>query len=164
MMRRSPLLYLERMDKAMKQLVKLLVIPTLILLWAFSYLYEVRDTSTRNLLLVRPLVLLIAATYLFIAAREYQKMKKGLHSGSNNEVFITGKEVKIVALMAVYLLLVMYLGFIPTSLVMMAVMLYVLDMRKMQTVLGFSVISTAVLYYAFKIILMIPLPEGLLGI
>lgn len=164
MMHRSPLLYLERMETAMKQLLKLLVIPTLILLWAFSYMYEVRGTSTRNLLLITPLVLLIGGTYLFIAVREYHRMKKGFHSASNIEVLITSKEVKIILLMAVYLLLVMYLGFIPTSFAMMAVMLYVLDMRKMRTVLGFSVISTALLYYAFKIILMIPLPEGLLGI
>ena len=69
----------------------------------------------------------------------------------------------IIGMTALYVWIIQYLGFVVTSIFFMAAMLYILNVRKLWVVCCFSVASSAILYIAFKVVLMVPLPGGILG-
>lgn len=54
-------------------------------------------------------------------------------------------------------------GFCAYEHLFMGAMLYILNVRKFLVIVCFSVVSSAVLYLAFKVVLMVPLPGGILG-
>ncbi len=152
-----------------------LFVPTLILLWAFAYWIDILGVSARNKLLVTPVCILIVLFYCyftFVELRSYRKERAGAPKkeggagcGSETAFLLTlpKKEIAILFIVAVYLLVVPYLGFGATSFLFMFAMLYLLGVRKWGLMTAFSVISTAVLFVAFKIVLMVPLPGGILG-
>lgn len=141
--------------------LKRMIIPTMILLWSLMYVIETRSHSHRDVLLVRPLFILIGITYLIIFLKEFFCKKNVC---SNDVAFISAKEIKILILMITYIFAIKYLGFILTSFLSMLVMLYILDVKKISSLVIFSFLSTAVLYFAFEVILMVPLPSGIWGL
>lgn len=142
--------------------IKKMTIPTVVLLWSIMYVVETSSNSNRDVLLIRPLAILIAITYLIIFFKEYIHSK--IRDSSENMPFISTKEIKILLLMIIYIFVIKYLGFVLTSFLSMLAMLYILDVRKIRHLLIFSSVSTVILYIAFKVILMVPLPSGLLGL
>lgn len=141
---------------------KKMTIPTIVLLWSIMYVVETSAYSNRDVLLIRPLFVLIAITYLIILFKEY--IQSRIKDSRENVAFISAKEMKILLLMITYIFVIKYLGFVLTSFLSMLAMLYILEVRKIQHLLIFSSVSTVVLYIAFKVVLMVPLPSGLLGI
>lgn len=141
---------------------KKMIIPSAILLWSLMYIVETRGHSARDVLLIRPVVLLLGITYLIILYNEC--FLKKINNSVDNITYISSKEIKILLLMIFYILVIQYLGFVITSFISMLAMLYVLEVKKIQHLLIFSSVSTLVLYVAFKVILMVPLPSGLFGL
>lgn len=144
----------------MLALLKRMIIPTMILFWSAMYVIETRLHSNRDVLLIRPLFLIILVTYLIIFFKEFMHRKD---KTDTKLVFVSNKEMKILILMISYIFIVKYLGFILTSFLSMLAMLYVLEVRRVSKLLAFSVVSTLILYVAFKVILMVPLPSGIFG-
>ncbi len=141
---------------------KKMIIPSAILLWSLMYILETRGHSARDVLLIRPVVLLLGTTYLIILYKEYFFKKND--NSEDKTAYISSKEIKILLLMIFYILIIQYLGFVITSFISMLAMLYVLEVKKIQHLLMFSSVSTLILYVAFKVVLMVPLPSGLFGL
>lgn len=149
-----------------------LFVPTLVVLWSLAYWAEIADIGARDKLLIRPVCILLCLIYCYLLWIEYKSYRlestsgdsaSGIRDKKNFWQILPKKEITIIALLATYLLIVPWLGFVVTSFIFMICMLYLLDVRKIHVIVGFSVISTGVLYLAFKVILMIPLPGGIFG-
>lgn len=149
-----------------------LFVPTMVLILSIAYYIESWNVDTINKLLIKPTCFLIIVIYLFFVYKEFHKHKKlATQQGEQNAQAASNavscqvqyKSVFIIGMTAIYVLVVQYLGFILTSVIFMGTMLYVLNVRKKWIVISFSVASTVILYFAFKTILMVPLPSGILG-
>lgn len=151
-----------------------LFVPTLVVIWSFMYWMSVYHVSSHNKLLIRPICILMFTVYLYFVFSEYVAYQREIKSHAADVIDasdcakgeskkIPVKEIVIIALVAVYLLIVPYLGFVLTSFAFMGCMLYILDVRAWRVIIAFSSICTGVLYLAFKVILMVPLPGGFMG-
>lgn len=152
-----------------------LFVPTLILVWALAYWLDILDVSAHDKLLITPVSILIFVLYCYFAFVEFSSYRKeraialqteGETTGEYENTFwikLPRREIAIIFMLAIYLLVVQYLGFGATSFLFMFGMLYLLGVRRLGIMFGFSIISTAVLYFAFKVVLMVPLPGGILG-
>lgn len=65
--------------------------------------------------------------------------------------------------MTVYVIVVPYFGFIITTVVLMAVLLLIMQVKKSMSYILLPLVVTGILYAVFKIGLRIPLPVGFLG-
>ena len=67
-----------------------------------------------------------------------------------------------ILLMMIYYLLLVFLGFIIGTVILIPLMLYLLEYRRPINVLLITVVGTMLLFVAFKVLLGVPLPTGLL--
>ena len=67
-----------------------------------------------------------------------------------------------ILLMVIYYLLLVFLGFIIGTVILIPLMLYLLEYRRPINVLLITVVGTMLLFVAFKVLLGVPLPTGLL--
>lgn len=78
-----------------------------------------------------------------------------------NKTKIPWKESIILCMVVLYIWIIQYLGFLPTTILFMTSMLYILDVRGFWVIGCFSITSATVLYVAFKVVLLLPLPDGI---
>ena len=147
-----------------------LFVPSVVLVLSVAYYMESLDVAPIDKILIKPVCLLILAFYLYFVIVEIFHYKtgkfaksKGVAAFSDTQKPLPIKEVVILCMTALYVWVIQYLGFVLTSILFMGSMLYILNVRKTWIIVGFSVVSSAVLYLAFKIILMVPLPSGIFG-
>lgn len=70
--------------------------------------------------------------------------------------------VAVLAAIGVYLLVAGVLGFIPTMAALLWLLMIVLGARVLPA-LGAAILATLVVYYLFRVVLLVPLPQGSLG-
>ena len=155
------------------KLLSPLFVPTMVVAFLIAYYIESWEVTSNNKLLIKPICFLIVLLYIYFIYQEYTKQKLEIKQEKSSNVertaisshqIMLSKSVIIVVMTGIYVLLIQYLGFIITSIMFMGGMLYTLNVKNKWIIAIYSVLSTIILYFAFKIILMVPLPTGILSI
>ena len=77
---------------------------------------------------------------------------------------VTSKLVGIIALSALYVVVVNFLGYVITTLIYLPATMKYLGITNKKVIVLVSVISVVVIYLCFVILLDVPIPTGILGI
>ncbi len=153
----------------MGSLIKRLAIPAIVLLWSATYFIEVVGYSKKNQYLIKPVfivMVILFAVNTFTDIREWKREReenKGALQISQEEKQVLIRSFFVVASMAVYVVIMPHLGFIITTVALLAVLLLIMQVRKPLPYILLPLIVTGILYAVFKIGLHIPLPAGFLG-
>lgn len=156
-----------------------LVVPLLIVSYATYYYLEVAALSGKqvNLLLVGPvyyLILLSAVLYVFLTVRNaYRTLasqgtrstrtsehRNATEPDAPDETILNGKFIVFAISTLVYVLLFEPLGFVTSSFLYLAILMYLLGMKSMRVVLLVPALVVAVLYVSMVILMRFPLPSG----
>ena len=121
------------------------------------------------MLTIRAVAILMLVSLAFIIKKDVV-----IHKSDNNlpevkEFFLPTREhyIKFLGfalLSFLYIFAFIYAGFIISTLAFPVVAMYFLGVRKVRTLILVPVLSTATIYIIFKMILMVSLPTGVLGI
>lgn len=153
----------------MGSLIKRLAIPAIVLLWSATYFIEVVGYSKKNQYLIKPVfivMVILFAVNTFTDIREWKREReenKGALQISQEEKQVLIRSFFVVASMAVYVVIMPHLGFIITTVALLAVLLLIMQVSKPLPYILLPLIVTGILYAVFKIGLHIPLPAGFLG-
>lgn len=153
----------------MGSLIKRLAIPAIVLLWSATYFIEVVGYSKKNQYLIKPVfivMVILFAVNTFTDIREWKREReenKGELQISQEEKQVLIRSFFVVASMAVYVVIMPHLGFIITTVALLAVLLLIMQVSKPLPYILLPLIVTGILYAVFKIGLHIPLPAGFLG-
>lgn len=164
----------------MSALIKRLALPAMVLIWSASYFIEVSGYSKKNQYLIKPVFIVMVLLFIvntITDVREWkkeQREKKELYqetAGRSPDMTGPTAEEKqtllrsffVVLSMAVYIVVMPYLGFVISTIVLVVFLLALMQVRKPIPMILLPVLLTGVLYAAFKIGLHIPLPAGFLG-
>jgi cell division protein FtsW (lipid II flippase) len=148
----------------MASLMQKLAIPTIAMVWATFYLFEVMKLSAKNRYLIMPTFFIMLALYIFNSYRDIRKWKK---EKAQSEKFEIPEEMRtlmiLVALTVGYLIIMPHAGFGFSTVAYIAVLLFALNMRGKFALFFFPIVFTAFVYAAFRIFLRVPLPAGYFG-
>lgn len=164
----------------MSALIKRLALPAMVLIWSASYFIEVSGYSKKNQYLIKPVFIVMVLLFIvntITDVREWkkeQREKKELYqetAGRSPDMTGPTAEEKqtllrsffVVLSMAVYIVVMPYLGFVISTIVLVVFLLALMQVRKPIPMILLPVLLTGVLYAAFKMGLHIPLPAGFLG-
>lgn len=159
----------------MKNFLKKMIIPTIIMGWATVFLLEVLQYPAKNYILIRPVYFVMLAFYLVNAVLDFLSCRKEekvyIPSGNNDTttkerivvVSMKSDKIKIPLVFAVFLLsalLLNILGFFIVLPLFLFTILRISGVTNWITLVLFSIIITIVLYLIFQVGLSIPLPHG----
>jgi len=153
----------------MASLLQKIMIPTIVMIWATFYLFEVMQLHIRNQHLIRPAYFILLALYIFNTYGDVRKWKKeqAKSVGQTGEGFKIPAEMKTLAIIAIitvgYLVIMPLTGFTFSTIAYLAVLLLALNVRKMLTLIFFPLALTIFVYVVFRIFLRLPLPGGFVG-
>lgn len=150
----------------MYKIIASLFVPSMVLILSIAYYMESLNVDHIDKLLIKPTCMLIVLFYIYFVYVECRRLRKDKDQSEKlrrTNTKMPYKELAILVMTALYVLIIQYLGFVVTSVVFMACMLYLLNVRNKLVIACFSITSSALLYFAFKVVLMVPLPGGLLG-
>lgn len=159
----------------MIKFIKKMFIPSLILLWATYYFLEVKKLPEKNAILIQPVFILLVVFYfvnLFIDYKETKAeaaMQAEQVTDSEQQMQTkTPAEKKNYRLVAVFALLLMSvvliepLGFLITIPLLVASILWIMDVRRWIPLIIMPLVLTAIVYFVFGVFLNVPLPPGIL--
>ena len=135
-----------------------------------AYYLECSGVRPIDKMLIEPVCLLILILHIYFVVIECFRYKKeksvgdAVHDEPPGKTKVSWKEDIIFCMVVFYIWIIQYLGFLPTTILFMASMLYILDVREFWVIGCFSIASATVLYVAFKIVLLLPLPDGVWGL
>lgn len=140
---------------------------TVILLYYVIDSWSIIDTD--SMLTMRAVAILMVLSLAFIIKKEVVIQKAGNHLPEEKESFLPNKEsyIKLLGftlLTFLYISAFIYAGFIIATLVFPVAAMYFLGVRSVRTLILVPILSTATIYIIFKMILMVSLPTGVLGI
>lgn len=158
----------------MKNFLKKMIIPTIIMGWATVFLLEVLQYPAKNYIIIRPVYFVMLAFYLanavldFLSCRKEEKVH--IPSGNNDTTTkerivasMKSDKIKIPLVFAVFLLsalLLNILGFFIVLPLFLFTVLRISGVTNWITLMLFSIILTVVLYLIFQVGLSIALPHG----
>jgi len=153
----------------MASLLQKIAIPTIVMVWATFYLFEVMELHVRNRYLIRPTYFVLLALYIFNTYTDIRKWKKARAISTEQmvESFKIPVEIKTLAVIALitvgYLAIMPTVGFIFSTIAYLAILLLALNERKMFTLVFFPIVLTVGVYVVFRLFLRLPLPVGFVG-
>lgn len=152
-------------------LINRLSVPVLLLVFILTYYFEVRDIPSSELILIQPvtiIMIILTFTVIFIEVKNWRKIDFSSESPVGEEnpdvhAKLTRKLAIYITSIALYLIMLNYIGFIISSLIFVPSLLYLLGTKsmKLNIAIGFGV--TVFVYLLFDVWLGINLPEGILG-
>lgn len=153
----------------MLRLIQKLFMPTLFMIWGTFYFIEVCGKKASTGYFIKPVYIAFAVLYVINTVKEIRDWRMEVKENSEEAKAANekaGRELKdiliFVGAIAVYIVVVPYLGFVITSLLF----LYI-AFRYFKTGRGLAilvdVLMVAAIYIIFKVVLGVPLPEGFLG-
>jgi len=149
----------------MRRLIEKMILPSIVLIWAFSYYLSTAAKSEKAVLLISPACWILAVVYAIILVREVLAWKKTRDSEAKEKTE-DQDSIRITAVMAIstilYLASMQYLGFIISTVVFLFGSFCLLKARKKWLSALLSVVIVAIMWVIFKEILGVPLFEGLL--
>lgn len=154
----------------MLSLVQRIIMPTLAMIWATMYFFEVMQLSDKNHYLINPVFYVMAILYIVNTINDVKKWNKErsidekkkvvTKSKTNNkDVILIGM---VVIISVVYLMIMPKLGFVISTYLFLLAQLIVLKSDNKIMILALPIVLTGILYYAFTQLLGIPLPVGIL--
>lgn len=167
----------------MKEFWKKIIIPTIIMIWATTYYAEVSSLPARNGLLIKPVYWALLVVYIINIVADYIecRQKTRASGAAGNVARVTwkrpdlkeigpvlkriydstgGRVALAFAAMIVYVAVIKKVGFCISTFVLLAALLFLMDLRGWKSLLLFPLIAVVILYVVFKIFLRIYLPAG----
>lgn len=146
----------------MERLLQILLVPSLIMLWAMAYLINSLDKGWNNVLLVVPVSILTFLLGIIIIVKEFNFILK-TQTQIKLDLSSIKKELAVFGLVLLYLLVFNHLGFVFSTFLFFVCILVLLGVHRPIRILSFSVISTLAMQFIFSYLLKIPLPSGILN-
>ena len=144
-----------------------LIIPTLAVILAFYYLYTIQGIPEMAQMYGGTLsygVLILSAVMLFLVAKSGAFKKASnpstlLKQNWNSPTFkIYKKVIVLVTFIALYILVIPYLGYPVTSIIFMSAVMYFLGMPSIPRIIGIATCVTLLGYGLFILFLNVQLP------
>lgn len=156
----------------MLKAIQKMVTPLMMMGWSLYYFLEVSKQNPQSQYLIRPVFYAVVLLFFLIMGGEFRRLKAERQTQGEGGAGVkldekTKKELEVLGVFvggaALYLLLLPYVGFIiATPVFLLAAFLYLKSSKITAAILAVGL--TAFIYIAFKILLGVPLPAGLLGI
>ncbi len=158
----------------MKNFLKKMIIPTIIMGWATVFLLEVLQYPPKNYILIRPVYFVMLAFYLVNAVLDFLGCRKDekVHTPSCDVTapmkdrvvaFLKSDKIKIPSVFAFFLLaevLLNILGFFIVLPLFLFAVLRIAGVTNWKILVILSIIVTVVLYLIFQVGLNVALPYG----
>lgn len=154
---------------------KKMVLPTILMIWATTYYIECQSYNLKSRRLVTWVFFIMLALFIINGITDFLQVRRNWIRKSAEEKRSISPDWKALAggpakrtasifgTLILYVLLLEPIGFVLTTFVGSAVILFEMEERNWLRLLIISALLTAMLYVAFKTGLRIPLPGGLLG-
>ncbi len=108
---------------------------------------------------------LISGVLIFLNTLYALEIYRGIdNKKKKKDDIVTSKLVGIIALSALYVVVVNFLGYVITTLIYLPATMKYLGITNKKVIVLVSVISVVVIYLCFVILLDVPIPTGILGI
>ena len=161
-----------------KAYLKKMVLPTVVMAWSTIYFIECLGYSLKSRRLVQMVYFMMLGLYVINGITDYIATKKewaekgdakdnAKAEKTSTNLIVMLKENKTIVLFATLLLYVLaldFIGFIITTLIFTAFVLYVMGERRIPLLVGMPIGLVVLLYLIFKVGLNVPLPTGILGL
>lgn len=145
------------------KLIRSILIPFCILVWACTYFNEIRTQSIQDQMFIRPVFYLLIFLFVVNAINDLRHTghnRPGQSSDGDNRQ--RKRLIGFMLLIFFYLLLLSHIGFIPASVGFLFLCLLLFGVRAKSTLVLLPVGVSLFLYVLFAVWFGIPLPEGLL--
>lgn len=108
---------------------------------------------------------LISGVLIFLNTLYALEIYRGIdNKKKKKDDIVTSKLVGIIALSALYVVVVNFLGYVITTLIYLPATMKYLSITNKKVIVLASVISVVVIYLCFVVLLDVPIPTGILGI
>lgn len=108
---------------------------------------------------------LISGVLIFLNTLYALEIYRGIdNKKKKKDDIVTSKLVGIIALSALYVVVVNFLGYVITTLIYLPATMKYLGITNKKVIVLASVISVVVIYLCFVVLLDVPIPTGILGI
>lgn len=167
----------------LKAYLKKIILPTLVMVWAFTYYLECLNYKLKSRRMVMIVFFMMLGLYVingltdfFETRKEWRKQQaenqsKGAQEEKKQPFSLqrmlssgTGRMVAIFAVLIAYVLLLEPVGFILTTLACALLVMLIMGERKWFMLVLIPIALSAALYLIFRFGLNIPLPKGILTI
>lgn len=146
----------------MELIVHIVILAISSILLALTFQFEGLNINTGGGPAFWPQILLslIIVLELFVIAFTYKKYKNGELKKEKDESVIYPQNLYIsVTALALYIVLMQFVGFLISSIIYLVFMMYILKV-KLKTNLIVSILSGYLITFVFGNLLMVPLPRG----
>lgn len=141
------------------------IIPTLITIYALSYLLEVSGQNPTDQTLIRPVVVLLVALYVINTVKDIKETRKSIKDEKAKLEFAKYKKIVfLVSSCVVFFLIVEKIGFIISSILFCFTTLYILGVNNKKTIIIFPIVFSLIVYFIFSRGFGVPVPQGVLNI
>ena len=146
-------------DSGILKFFEIILIPTVIMIWASSYLISLAGQRGDSTLLIRPVFYCMVVLYIINTITDYIQWKKTKTSTLES---IPRLAVMYLGIIVAYIFLMPRIGFILTTLAFLYGSFFLLQVKNKTLLYLFPVVFTAILYAVFRLGFSVPLPSGLL--
>lgn len=154
----------------MSSLIQRTIVPTIAMIWATMYFFEVSKLPPKNGYLIRPAFYIMLLLYVINTATDFIQWKKRRDSGKEEAVKMSAEEKSnLFTLGITFLITVVYvglmstLGFIISTIVYLFTELYILKTKNKLVLFALPVILSIVVFFMFTEGFSVPLPRGIFG-
>lgn len=154
----------------MSSLIQRTIVPTIAMIWATAYFFEVLKLPAENGHLIRPAFYIMLILYIINTTTDIMKWKKsktldkatgkGMDSDSKNKLITLGITFLVTL---IYVSFMNTLGFIISTIIYLFVELYILKTKNKFVLFGLPIILSLVVFFMFTEGFSVPLPRGIFG-
>lgn len=157
----------------MLTLIQKIMVPTVVMIWASLYFFEVIKLSERNQYLIRPVFYIMLMLFVINTFTDYFDWKNAKMTEKEGEVKTFGifkdldylKTLALVVLLSAgYIAVMTTLGFVLSTAIYLFLQLVVLKSKNKIVIIGLPIALTIIVFLIFRQILGVPLPRGILGL
>ncbi|MFB0972845.1 MAG: tripartite tricarboxylate transporter TctB family protein [Neofamilia sp.] len=155
----------------MSDLIQRTIVPTIAMIWATAYFFEVSKLPAENGYLIRPAFYIMLLLYVINTTTEYMEWKKKKATEKNVARKMNPEEKNnLIVLGITFLITVVYvglmskLGFIISTIIYLFLQLYILKTKNKLVLFGLPIILSLVVFFMFTEGFSVPLPRGIFGL
>jgi hypothetical protein len=157
----------------MLPLIQKIMVPSLVMIWASFYFFEVIKLSERNQYLIRPVFYIMLVLFIINTFTDYFDWKNAKMTQKEGKVEASGifkdldylKTLALVVLLSAgYIATMRTLGFVLSTAIYLLLQVIVLKSKNKLVIVGLPIALTIIVFLIFRQILGVPLPRGILGL
>lgn len=165
----------------LKAFLKKMALPTVVMIWAFTYFMECQNYKLKSRRMVSIVFFMMLGLFVINGITDFLEVRREIKKNgaiadtqtektvkrSFKEIMTSsgvGRMVEIFAILIAYVLLLEPVGFILTTLVSTILVLLVMGERKWYMLVFMPIALVIILYLIFNVGLRVPLPKGILPI